>query len=398
MSGDFGQLPSFTGRGNITLQAMQEIAKDTRQELMVEKMTAQEAFKTSLEEMVNPFAKRVRTQKKKRRVSLGSVSKMLKSGDKTERLHQLKQMERRAEDYEKRNPELKSKVLTTLRQQITSDMSQEEILKKVEDFYDDVSLADEAMEFLLETSEGELHEKVQQAKNNYSDTHGREITAGRNIGNIAREAKGIGTPTSLRDLYRDITGNPREPVTLFEELSQRYNYNELEKVIKFLFHSLGADLKAKGPSIPHGQLHRLIQETRALQAIQGVYRFFKGRMKLIQTLFSKEGLKVPERLTFEMLAKGFMSLAQERYPSADKALKMGGRLGLEQWLIAKIIVLSQMRDAVREVSMAQIYKSLQHRDELYMALIEALEDLEDELEEEEEEDEDWEEEEEDDGF
>ena len=391
MSTHFGQLPSFHGRGNITLEAMKEIAEATRDELRIERLTAKEAFRNSLEEMSNPFARRLRKKRKPRRLTLGRVGKMLKSGEKSERIHSLKQIAKRADDYEKRNPELKSKVLIILREQIKPDDSQEEILQKVGDFYEDVSLADEALEFLLETSDGALHQQIQQAKNHFNDRHGREIAAGRNIGDLAREAEGLGTPTSLRDLYRDITGTPREAPTLFDELSQRYKYKDLNKVIKFLMHSLGADLKSKGPSIPRGQLHRLIQETRSLQAIQGVYRFFQGRMKLVGRLFAKEGLKQPDRLTFELLAKAFMTLARERYPTADKVLKMSGRLGLEQWLIAKIIVLSQMRDAIREVALHQIYKSLQHRDELYMALIEALEDLEDELEEEDDDDE-WEEE------
>jgi len=47
---------------------------------------------------------------------------------------------------------------------------------------------------------------------------------------------------------------------------------------------------------------------------------------------------------------------------------------------AEIIILSQFRDAVRAIS-PQFYRSIQHRDEVYMAIIEALEDLEDELEE-----------------
>lgn len=47
---------------------------------------------------------------------------------------------------------------------------------------------------------------------------------------------------------------------------------------------------------------------------------------------------------------------------------------------AEIIVLSQFRDAVRTIS-PRFYRSIQHRDEVYMAIIEALEDLEDELEE-----------------
>lgn len=46
----------------------------------------------------------------------------------------------------------------------------------------------------------------------------------------------------------------------------------------------------------------------------------------------------------------------------------------------EIIILSQLRDTVRAIS-PRFYRSIQHRDEVYMAIIEALEDLEDELEE-----------------
>jgi type III secretion protein W len=185
----------------------------------------------------------------------------------------------------------------------------------------------------------------------------------------------------MRDLYRDITNNPRESSTLFEELSNKYSFKELKKVIDFLLHSLGADMKSKGPSIPRGLLHRLFTETRSLQAILGVYRFFKGRMNLMQGMFQKEGLDLPNELNFESMSKQFMSLAAERYPSASKVLQLAAKLGIDRWIIAKIIVFSQLRDAIREVAMNQVYKSLQHRDELYMAIIEALEDLEDELEE-----------------
>lgn len=101
----------------------------------------------------------------------------------------------------------------------------------------------------------------------------------------------------------------------------------------------------------------------------------------MQKLFQTNNLQLPDELSFESMAKEFMSLAAERYPSSDKVLQRSVKLGLEKWVMAKIIALSQFRDAVREVAMAKIYKSLQHRDDLYLAILEALEDLEDELEE-----------------
>jgi len=47
----------------------------------------------------------------------------------------------------------------------------------------------------------------------------------------------------------------------------------------------------------------------------------------------------------------------------------------------KIVILSLKRDEIREVSPTLVFRSLQHRDDLYYAILEALEELEDELEE-----------------
>ncbi len=367
---------------NVTLEAMKEVAKEDLQELHAEQEESQFAFLDAQREAVNPFAARTKTEKSlsSRR---GAIKKNVKAGEKAQRLLPIERIKDEADQFQRRNPELKANILQMLRERIKPGDSKEEILKTVREFYPDVSLSDEALEFLLATTDGELYRLIQELRDEFSTDFGREIAAGRNISSQARQAaeKGLGTPTSMRDLYRDITANPRESSMLFEELANRYSFKELKKVIDFLLHSLGADLKSKGPSIPRGLLHRLFSETRSLQAILGVYRFFKGRMGLMEKLFDKEGLELPNQLTFESMAKQFMVLAAERYPSASKVLQAAAKLGIEQWLIAKIIVFSQIRDAVREVAMNQIYKSVQHRDELYMAIIEALEDLEDEWEE-----------------
>lgn len=367
---------------NVTLQAMQETEADEVKELAAEQITAKESFQADLQESVNPFAK-LKSTEKSIKPSKTRIQKMLKSGDKLDSEATQKQFKNSAEQFQRKNPELKSTVLLLLREQVKPGDSKEEILKKLQEFYPDVSLADEALEFLLETTDGELAKTVKEAKEEFGKLHGREIAAGRNIGAVAREAasQGLGTPTNMRDLYRNITGNPRDSTTLFNELSQKYAFKDLKKVVSFLLHSLGTDMKSKGPSIAHGQLHRLLTETRSLQAILGVYRFFNGRMPLVEKLFTKEGLQIPPQLNFETMAKQFMALTGERYPTGDKVLGTTVRLGVEKWLMAKIIVLSQLRDAIREVAVNQVYRSIQHRDELYMAILEALEDLEDELEE-----------------
>jgi type III secretion protein W len=298
---------------------------------------------------------------------------------------EVKKLQEVGEQYTKRNAELQTRSLLLLRSRISDRDSKEEILKKVFELYPDYSLADEALDFLLETSTGDLAKKIRQAKEELNATHGREVRAGRNMGTQAREfsEQGLGSPTALRDLYRDITRNPRDSQSLFAELSNQFEFDRMKTVIDFVLHSLGSDLKAKGPSIDRGELHRLMTQGRAMQAILGVYRFFKSRMNLVIAVFQKQGLVFPTRLTFEILAKLFVRFLQERYPSSDKILQMAQNLGLKEELLGQIIVYTQMRDAVRHTA-PRLFKSEQHRQDVLSSFIDAIEDLDDRLEEDEE--------------
>lgn len=379
--GEYGEISDAGAPVNRTLEAMARTRASETEELHSEQLTSQLSFQTAIEDAVNPFAM-LRRFDKAIQTNKSRIQKLIKAR-KTGKLLPVEMINDSANKFQNRNPELKATILIMLRDLLKPGDTKEDILRKLNEFYQDVSLADEVLDFLLETADPELAATIQEAKDEFNQLHGREIAAGKNISNVAREAaeKGLGTPTNLRDLYRNITGTPRDSTALFQELSQQYVFKELKKVVDFLLHSLGADMKAKGPSIPRGQLHRLITETRSLQAILGVYRFFRSRMPLMDKMFQKEGLDVPPQLTFESMAKQFMALAGERYPSADKVLQSASKLGIEKWIIAKIIAFSQLRDAIREVAVNQVYRSLQHRDELYMAILEALEDLEDQLEE-----------------
>lgn len=369
-------------QGNVSIEAFKEVAKDEQLEKAAEQQEAQSDLKQALTEEVNPTATRMIQRQKTIKAHSSTIKKTKEAAEKGKRLVPIEQIKDSANKFSKQNQEIRSGVLLLLRERIKPGDTKEDILRILKDFYEDPTLADIALEFLLETTTDELKQTVEEAKKDFENQFEREIKAGKNITEAALKAseKGLGTPTSLRDMYRDITGHHRDPNTLFDELSNKYAFKELQKVINFLLHSIGADLK-KGPSIPRGQLHTLLTEVRSLQSILGVYRFFRGRMKLMQGLFQKEGLEMPQHLSFELMAKQFMALAGDRYPSADKVLQSATKLGVEKWIMAKIIAFSQLRDAIREVAINQIYRSVQHRDELYMAIIEALENLEEELEE-----------------
>ena len=86
----------------------------------------------------------------------------------------------------------------------------------------------------------------------------------------------------------------------------------------------------------------------------------------------------PPQLTYLNLADEFMKLVDDRYPSADKVLQASDRLGVRS-IEEKIIVINAFRDTVRQVALNRVYRSVQHRDEVFNAIIEALEELEDQL-------------------
>ena len=291
-----------------------------------------------------------------------------------------------AERFQKNNYEMAAKTLTILRERISSKDTPEEVLAKVMSVYGDPALADEALDFLIETADPQTFAAIKLAKEQLNGTFEREIKAGRNMGAQAREFSeiGLGSPSSLRDMYRDITHTARDPLILFNELAEKFRYEKMKSVIHFLLHSLGSDLRSKGPSIPRGELKRLIDETRSLQGILGVFRFFQSRMKLMERQFTSYGLISPPRCDFETLARAFIRMLAERYINPEKILQTARFLGIDQEVAAQIIVYTQMRDAVKQVS-PRYYRNQQHIDDFGKAFIEALDTLEDKYEEEEEE-------------
>lgn len=384
MPGDISDLLK-QGLSSANLDVDEIIAKAELQIAQAE--TAQQAetedtMKNVFEESANPQARAFDKSRKsiddnKLRLTKSELQRL------EAKIVGIKDSEETADKFARQNPEFKKPILLLLLNKVKDCKTKEEILDILKQFYPDPTLADEALQFLLETTLGDLKALVEEAKQFHEETYGREIKAGANIAEEVQKyvSAGLGAPTRLRDMYRDITGNPREPVTLFLEFSDKFPYKELRKVLGFLFHSLGADLKSQGPSIEPGLLSRLLQEVRSLQAVLGVYQFFKARTKLINFLFEREGMEMPKNLNFELLAKQFVLLLQERYPTGDKVLQMANKLGIDKWILAKIIVFSQLRDAIREVALNQLYRSVQHRDELFNAILEALEALEEELDE-----------------
>ena len=373
-----------------TTRAQQTAAQQAARGMIIDQEESSEGFQSWIDEgAFNPLimARRFEALENKRKRT-AKEEETEKTERKEKEIIEVQRLEEVSDQFSRKNPELQTRSLLLLRSRITQRDNKDEILRKVLEMYPDYSLADEALDFLLQTTEGSLAKEVHLAKEELNAKYGREVKAGKNIAEQAREfsKQGLGTPTGLRSLYREVTGNPRDSNTLFNELTSKFNYDKMKTVIDFLLHSMGSDLKSRGSSIDRGELYRLLSETRKLQGILGIFRFFKSRMNLIMSAFERQGLQLPMRLTFEMIAKQFMKTIQERYPSADKILQLGIQLGLSEELLAQIIIYTQMRDGIRQIA-PKLFRSEQHRQDMLNAFIDAIEDLDEQLEEEEEKDE-----------
>jgi type III secretion protein W len=350
-------------------------------------MIAQESAKVGFEEWTdlnawNPFAIARNFQSLERRArEKGRQEEPQKQEKAEEGISIVEKLQETSEFYQRKNPELQARTLLALRARISPNDSAEEILRKLLEVYFDVSLADEALDFLIESADANMQEVLKQAKEELNRRYEREIRAGRNMALQARNfsSQGLGSPTALRDLYRGVTANPRDAYTLFQELSSKYPFEKMKAIIDFMLHSLGADVKAKGPSIAKAELHRLMTETKNMQAILGVFRYFQSRMRLIAGSFVREGLIFSVQLGFESLSKAFMNFIQEKYPSAQKALSLAQQLGIGNEDVAKLIIYLQFRDAMRGVS-PRLFRDERHRQELLNSFMEALEELEEEQE------------------
>ncbi len=341
------------------------------------------------EALFNPFAMLRNAETLEKRLKRQEVSSRASQTEDDEPIDDQKidEVTKIASEFQDRNPEMQKRALLGLKTLLHIDDTPEEILAKVLKSYPDKFLADEALDFMTNTSDSstKLGKNIRLARELLNNQFGREVRAGRNVNQEALEfsKQGLGSATALRDLYRDITGNPREPLSLFEELIEQFDFSKMKNIISFCLHSLGADMKSKGPSISRMELQRLFTETRTMQAILSVYRFFYGRMNLISNAFAREDLTLPARVTFDTLSKLFVKLLLERYPTPDKVLRLAALLGISDEVLAQIIIFTQFRDAMRGTS-PRLFRNERHRQDLLLTLIETISELDDLLEDEDE--------------
>ncbi|MBS0624246.1 MAG: hypothetical protein JSS62_06470 [Verrucomicrobia bacterium] len=373
---------------NFSAIARKEALAETKQAIG-QQIAAEDSFETEVGEDFNSMAA-ARAQKRYERFR--SLDARV---PKEEKEHQKIDVERiestgsqkddsdLAEQFSRRNYELPANRLRDLKNSIPEHFQEQDILHTVTKAFPDPTLADEALEYLEQATTGELKDKISRARQMLNEEKLREITGGRNIDAVAKDyaARGFGaSPSDLRDLYRDITGTERDHNALFFLLCQKFPYEKLKEIAQFLLKSMAYDMKSKGPSIPEPLLVRLMKELKDVQSILWVFLFFQERLSMVRNLYQRQQLPYPETLSFEMMAKSFMKLVQDRYPSSQKVRKeldVALHPSVDE---ERIILLTQYRDAVRGLS-PRMYQNIKHKQDLLLAIIDALTELEPEEEE-----------------
>ncbi len=225
--------------------------------------------------------------------------------EKTELIEEVQGVEDEAKEMAKRNQEFKAPTLVELFKSLRPTDEPADILRKIQNLYRDPYLADEALAFLGRvTADTDLKVKITAARNILNRGYEREITAGRNIrGPIEvftrKHPKVKQKPDALRDLYRAITGKNHTATDLFNHFFSKFPFDHLVFIFGFLFDALGADLNSQGPSISPAKLKKLVKDVRKIQAIFGVYRYFKGSERLLKAEFARYHIPYPQAGNFE---------------------------------------------------------------------------------------------------
>jgi type III secretion protein W len=345
------------------------------------------SFAEQVSEVATPFGTQ-RNQFRKLDERLKTEGKR-EGGSPTGRVRPVEQARRAAKDFsQQRNPELDPEDLVECLEEVAGCETAGDVAETASRFFKDPTLRDDAYDYLLDMcTDDELKKRVQQAAQEFrqDDRNQMAIKAGRNMTQQARDfqQQGLGTPTELRDLYREILDKRPGHQELFKLLSKRYKFDVLEKAADFLFQSLGSDLRSQGPSIEPAFLKVLVDQTRALQNTLGVYGFFEKRTDLIKKESSRQHIDLPAAVTFESLSNSFMELVDDKYPSPIKVFNAAQKLGVtDSDPHAQVLVLNQFRDAVRGVS-PNLFPQAKSSQELSTAILGALEQVElriDELE------------------
>lgn len=324
---------------NMTIEAMKEVGA----EKAVQKAAQADESATNLQAEAAEDGGSLIAALKKQDVNLKKNASRIEKGKKATAtgtvVLNLRELSDKAKEFLGRNPrhadEMDEKKLIALRQKIEPGDDKDTILAKLMDKsqFPDVSVAFLVLDYLLATSDGDLKANVQAAKDELQETRGREIRAGLNIKEAAKQAasKELGDVTTIRDVYRDVVADEKiDALSLYQKLKVKYpNPTHLTSIKEFLVHTLGMESKMEGSSIEPAKLIALMKTTRKIQAFISLENLAeKEMMPLIEKEFIRQKINQPPQLTKDNFTATFAELASQRHYSPEKILSTAAQLGI----------------------------------------------------------------------
>lgn len=211
------------------------------------------------------------------------IKKTADSG-RSAQLNPVEKIKDAANQLSQNKPQLKAATLIRLRSKIKPGDTKEDVLRHVLEEFPDPADADDALQFLLDTTppDSELRAAIQDAKNDHNATHSKEIKAAHE--EAAAEAEsGTGISFKTWEDIKKFMANQPDILATFTMLEQHAgNFKEQKVIVAKLLHQLGEVSKTKGQGIEHGELDTNMKQIRFLQTHLGVFTFFRGRMALMQ--------------------------------------------------------------------------------------------------------------------
>lgn len=198
-----------------------------------------------------------------------------------------------ARKFQEGHPEHSERSLSDLRDSLDPDDGYDDILAKVKSFYGNrtASEMDDALEFLLISTQGEnlekLHVLIQNVKDDFTKENGTEISKRREVTKLAREAadKGHGSAQNLNTLFNNMVAEQADATTLAKQLRKEYKYNQIVELFRFIDTSIGNDLTKA--NIEHSYLGALCNQSRTIGAVLNIYKGFHQSMSLVQSEYER---------------------------------------------------------------------------------------------------------------
>lgn len=297
------------------------------------KQSATSQIADAAEELTFSVAETVEKKIEKRRVSkkrrpeqlkqIEKLSKMVPDVDKSDLLNWCK--------YVRKNPPKSAK----------------ELLKLLDDVFDDVTHKDLVLsmlkELLSEDKDRGLYAIVDSILNSLESKHEAEIKAGFNISSTAQtfSEKGLSATGELRKFYRSTILKYEGINQTFESIVENFPDKNFPDAIQFLIQAVGSDLHSRGPSIEPSELKQILDDLYNIESLGNLYRECDD---LIQK--TQKGFDIQLKSTTKNIVGQILRLKDSGWINTSEVMGMLHEFGIFD-LEAQIYFLQNLKEKVR---------------------------------------------------